>query len=204
MKYLLFSLVLWSGLSFSQTILVYGDSLSAAYGMNEQQGWVHLLAERLGPEFQVINASISGETARGGLARLPLTLSRTSPDLVILELGANDGLRAQPVQQIQAHLQQMIDLILAQSAQLLLLGIQLPPNFGSAYTQPFFAIYSDLAASNPIELVPFMLEGVADQPMLMQADGLHPTAEAQTIILEHIWGYLEPMLNLPADNSLAD
>lgn len=200
MKYLLLVVSLWASIGLGQTLLIYGDSLSAAYGIDEQQGWVNLLAERLGPEFNVINSSISGETARGGLARLPLTLRRTQPDIVILELGANDGLRAQPIAQIRDHLQQMIDLSLAESAQLLLLGIQLPPNFGSAYTEPFFALYAELAANNPVHSVPFMLEGVADRPELMQNDGLHPTAEAQNIILQHLWPYLLPLL----DKSLMD
>lgn len=199
MKIFILALMGFAGLAYGQTILVFGDSLSAAYNINEQDGWVQLMAERLGPDYHVINASISGETARGGLARLPSALSRSQADIVILELGANDGLRAQPIAQIKNHLQQMIELSLAAQAEVLLLGIQLPPNYGSAYTLPFRDLYFELAQEQPISFVPFMLEGIAQFPELMQADGLHPRAAAQSQILELVWPQLLPLLQLAPD-----
>ncbi len=179
------------------TILVLGDSLSAAYGIDTREGWVSLLGNRLedqGYPHRVANASISGETTRGGLTRLPELLERHEPALVVLELGGNDGLRGIAPAASKQHLAQMIELSQQSGAKVLLLGVQLPPNYGPAFTERFAAIFNELAESHDIALVPFMLEGIATDPQLMQADGIHPVAEAQPKILELVWPELEPLL----------
>lgn len=172
------------------TLLVMGDSLSAGYGIDPQDGWVSLLAQRLDEQdasHQVINASISGETSRGGLDRLPALLEQHQPDLVLLELGANDGLRGYPVPRTTSNLSRMIELSQRAGAEVILLGIQLPPNFGSRYTEPFFQQYADLAEQFDLRYLPFLLEGVALTDALMQDDGLHPTAAAQPMVLDNVW-----------------
>lgn len=179
------------------TIVVLGDSLSAAYGIQQEQGWVAQLQTRLHQEkleYQVINASISGETSAGGLARLPTLLDKYQPAIVILELGANDGLRGLPLANMQANLQQMIQQSISHGASALLIGIQLPPNYGPVYTKQFQSIYSILAQSNDITLLPFLLEGVAGNRALFQADGLHPVADAQPHIMENVWAALKKLL----------
>lgn len=179
------------------TLMVFGDSLSAAYGMDEEAGWVTLLANRLQEEawpVQVVNGSVSGETTTGGLARLPAMLESYKPDLVILELGGNDGLRGLPIDLVQQNLASMIDLIQTGNAEVLLAGIQIPPNYGPRYTEPFFAQFAALAAEKNLALVPFLIDGIPQQPELMQDDGIHPKAEAQWMILENVWPVLEPML----------
>lgn len=176
------------------TLLVWGDSLSAAYGIPVEQGWVKLLQAKLGSEFQVVNASISGETTSGGLERLPAALAEIKPHYVLLELGANDGLQGKPVNLIQDNLDKMIQQITQASAQAILVGIHLPPNYGPSYTEKFDQVYQDLAKKYQLSFIPFLLEGVATDFNLMQADGLHPTAEAQTKILDHLWPSLEPVL----------
>ncbi|MDO9520410.1 MAG: arylesterase [Pseudohongiella sp.] len=178
-------------------ILVWGDSLSAAYRMQEEQGWVALLQEKLrteGKHWRVVNGSVSGETTDGGLARLPAMLSSTKPDIVILELGGNDGLRGLPVRNIRANLTTMIELSQAAGAQVLLAGIQIPPNYGQRYTGPFFAQYSELAEHHGLALIPFLLEGIADNASLMQNDGIHPTAEAQPMIVDVVWPVLAKLI----------
>jgi acyl-CoA thioesterase I len=178
-------------------ILVFGDSLSAAYRMEESQGWVALLQERLQERkygHRVVNGSISGETTGGGLARLPAQLASSQPDIVILELGGNDGLRGLPVPAIRDNLQQMIELSQQAGAQVLLVGIQIPPNYGPRYTGPFYAQYEELAERYQTELIPFLLDGIAEHPQWMQDDGIHPTAEAQPMILDIVWPVLELML----------
>ncbi len=178
-------------------LLVYGDSLSAAYGIDEDAGWVALLAARLEAAqwpVQVVNGSVSGETTTGGLARLPAMLESYQPDLIILELGGNDGLRGLPIALIQQNLATMIDLAQAQGIEVLLAGIQIPPNYGPRYTEPFFSQYAALAAAHELPLVPFLIDGIPQQPELMQSDGIHPQAEAQWLILENVWPQLEPML----------
>ncbi len=180
------------------TILVLGDSLSAAFGINEEDGWVALLKNQLNKEkrpSQLINASISGETTSGGLARLPKLLSRYQPDIVIVELGANDGLRGYPVNRMQKNLQKIISLSQAQNAQVLLLGMQIPPNYGSRYTEAFRQTYVSVAKNKQISLIPFFLEGVALNMDLMQKDGIHPTAEAQPILLANVKPFLDAYLN---------
>lgn len=179
-------------------ILVFGDSLSAAYGIREEQGWVTLLQERLAREnlpHRVVNASVSGETSSGGLARLPAALEAHQPDLVILELGGNDGLRGLPIRTLQDNLQTMITLSKQAGARVLLVGIQIPPNYGPRYTEPFARIYPTLAERESLPLVPFLIDGIAQQPELMQNDGIHPTAEAQSMVLDNVWPLLKPLLD---------
>lgn len=180
-----------------RNLLVYGDSLSAAYGMDEEQGWVFLLSDRVRrefPQYQVVNGSVSGETTTGGLERLPGMLAQYQPELVILELGGNDGLRGIPVDAIRRNLTEMIHLIQAGSGRVLLAGIQIPPNYGPRYATPFYENYFDLAEEHELPLIPFLIEGIPETPELMQDDGIHPVAEAQSIILENVWLALEPML----------
>ncbi|MBT3531429.1 MAG: arylesterase [Gammaproteobacteria bacterium] len=179
------------------TLLVYGDSLSAAYGIEEEQGWVTLLSQKLEDErlsVIVVNGSVSGETTTGGLVRLPAMLENYSPDLVILELGGNDGLRGLPLELLKQNLEEMIDLSTESGAEVLLTGIQIPPNYGPRYTLPFFRLYAELANKKVIPLVPFLIDRIPQQPELMQSDGIHPKAEAQFMILENVWPELEPML----------
>lgn len=183
--------------ALGSTLLVVGDSISAGFGLDTQQGWVDLLGERLkqqGSDLEVVNASISGDTSAGGLARLPALLAEHRPALVIIELGGNDGLRGQPPEQLQQNLAAMIADSRQQGAKVLLLGMQLPPNYGARYTKSFAQVYSDLAASADVPLVDFFLQGVGGQPQLMQADGIHPNAKAQPQLLENVWPTLEPML----------
>lgn len=186
-------------------ILVLGDSLSAAYGIERSQGWVALLENRLteqGYPHKVANASISGDTTAGGLSRLPRALAQFNPAILIIELGANDGLRGLTNQQTRQHLDQMITLAQAAPSRPLLLGMMLPPNFGKAFTEKFLLIYQELAKERDVALVPFFLEGVADRPEWMQGDGLHPRAEGQPRMLEHVWKELVPMLESPNDTKL--
>ena len=182
----------------SSVILVWGDSLSASYRMDEQQGWVALLQEKLSAEgrldWRVVNGSVSGETTAGGLARLPAMLASTSPDIVILELGGNDGLRGLPVPTIRENLAQMINLSQDAGARVLLSGIQIPPNYGPRYTGPFYAQYTELAEQYGLALIPFLLDGIAENAELMQDDGIHPTAEAQPLIVEIVWPVLNQLM----------
>jgi len=171
-------------------VLVLGDSLSAEYGLNRGSGWVALLEQKLKAEkidAAIVNASISGETTSGGRARLPALLAQHKPDIVVIELGANDGLRGQPVAAAEANLRAMLDASARNKARVLLVGMRMPPNYGRTYTESFFGMYKTLATQYKAGLVPFMLEGVADQPTLFQSDRLHPTAQAHPIILANIW-----------------
>lgn len=180
------------------TVMVVGDSLSAAYGIPVERGWVSLLArklEQLEPPFTVVNASISGETSEGARTRLPGLLQQHRPDIVIIELGGNDGLRGFPVQRMQANLRQMVEWSQAAGAKVLLAGMQIPPNYGQQYTQQFMQSYPDIAEQYDTALVPFLLEGIAVHPGLMQADGIHPTSEAQPLLLDNVWPALEPLLD---------
>jgi len=182
----------------TSVILVWGDSLSASYRMDEQQGWVSLLEKKLQAEglsdWRVVNGSVSGETTAGGLARLPAMLASTRPDIVILELGGNDGLRGLPVPTIRENLAQMIELSHSAGASVLLSGIQIPPNYGPRYTGPFYAQYSELAEQYGLVLIPFLLNGIADNAELMQDDGIHPTAEAQPLIVDVVWPALSSLM----------
>lgn len=179
-------------------VLVFGDSLSAAYRMPEERGWVALMQDRMKAEglpYRIVNASVSGETTGGGLARLPAMLAANNPDIVVLELGGNDGLRGLPVPAIRHNLDQMIQLSQAAGARVLLAGIQIPPNYGPRYTEPFYAQYQDLADQYGLALIPFLLDGIAEDSTLMQDDGIHPTADAQPMILEIVWPSLLELLS---------
>lgn len=179
------------------TVLIVGDSISAGFGLDTRKGWVALLEQRLkrdGFDDKVVNASISGDTSAGGQARLPALLAEHQPDLVILELGGNDGLRGQLPTQLQQNLASMIDSSKASGAKVLLLGMQLPPNYGVRYTQAFAKVYTAVAEDKNIPLVPFFLEGIGGHPELMQADGLHPAVDAQGKLLDNVWPTLKPLL----------
>ena len=181
----------------ARTALVFGDSLSAAYGLSANQGWVHLLGERAkraGLDWRVVNASVSGETAAGGVRRLPEDLKRHKPELVLIALGANDALRGQPVDGIRANIERMVKIARDAGARPVLVGIMIPPNYGIDYAAQFRDLYPSLAAKLKVPLVPFLLEGIAEKPELFQADQLHPTAAAQPLILDTVWKSLEPLL----------
>lgn len=175
------------------TILVLGDSLSAAYGIPREKGWASLLQQKL-ENSNVVNASISGETTDGGLARLPPLLQKHNPTIAIIELGANDGLRGFQIQRTRDNLAQIISLCQKANAKVLLVGMKIPPNYGLKYTSDFYETYTLSAKQFNIPLVPFLLDGVATNPELMQDDGLHPRAEAQPKILNTVWRYLQPLL----------
>ncbi len=174
--------------SSTTKLLVMGDSLSAGYGIDIQQGWVSLLEKELNKthKVQIINASVSGETSSGGKTRLPALLAEHKPDVVILELGGNDGLRGQPLKLLENHLQTMIDASKTSGAKVILAGMQIPPNYGPRYSTQFKALYATLAEKNQAGLIPFLLEGLGGKSELMQRDGIHPTAEAQPIIVENV------------------
>jgi acyl-CoA thioesterase-1 len=179
------------------TILVIGDSLSAAYGIERQRGWVALLEERLtaaGLPYDVANASITGDTTRGGLARLPDALDRFDPAVVVIALGGNDGLRGFSPAQTRANLAQMIRLSREAGARVLLLGVRLPGNYGRAFGEKFHRVFLELGEQDSVALVPFFLEGVAETREFMQPDGIHPAAEAQPRILDNVWVALRPLL----------
>lgn len=188
--------LLWAGpaTAASTTLLVMGDSLSAAYGIQRDAGWVSLLRERLGDDIDVVNASISGETTSGGASRLPELLGQHGPDIVLVELGGNDGLRGLPPGQMRANLASMIEASQAHGAKVLLLGIEVPPNYGQAYADAFRRTYRELADEYDVPLVPFLLDGVALDRGLMQDDGIHPTAEAQPQLLDNVWPALKSLL----------
>ena len=176
------------------TVLVVGDSISASYGMQTEEGWVNLLRDRLRGRSTVVNASISGDTTGGGVARLDKTLAEHRPSIVIIELGGNDGLRGYPVANIRANLLAMTEAVIAAGAEPILAGMQIPPNYGPAYTEAFRRMYVDIAARTGARLVPFLLEGVATDRDLMQRDGIHPTASAQPRLLDNVWAVLKPLL----------
>jgi acyl-CoA thioesterase I len=180
-------------------ILVFGDSISAGYGLaHVEQGWVALLQTRLKDQeygYQVVNASVSGETTGGGLARLPRALTLHRPKIVILELGGNDGLRALPIAQMRANLEHMADLAAAAGAHVLLLGMRIPPNYGPDYTEQFRSCYTDVARDKKLPLVPFLLNDIALSPNLMQADGIHPNEFGQPKLLANVWPALQPLLH---------
>ena len=180
-------------------ILVFGDSISAGYGLARvEQGWVELLKTRLkeqGYGYEVVNASVSGETTAGGLARLPRALELHHPSIVILELGGNDGLRALPIAQMRANLTQMVTLAGAAGAKVLLLGMRMPPNYGPQYTEQFAMVFSDLAREKKISLVPFLLTDIALSSTLLQGDDIHPNAQGQPVLLDNVWPQLKPLLH---------
>ena len=199
---ILLTLLLWAGWISAQqappVVLVLGDSLSAGYGIDVSEGWVNLLAERLstlGYPQRVVNASISGDTSAGGLARLPRALALHEPQVVVIELGGNDGLRGLAPGHLERNLAAAIQLSREAGARVLLVGIRIPPNFGPVYTEQIAAVYQNLAASSNVALVPFLLEGIALEPGMMQDDGIHPTAAAQPALLNTVWPALKPLLD---------
>jgi acyl-CoA thioesterase I len=186
--------------AWGKSILVFGDSLSAAYGIAAKRGWVALLAERLQREhldYSVVNASISGDTSAQGLSRLPQTLARHRPAIVVLELGSNDALRGLPVAEMEKNLERMIRQSRAAGAKVVLVGMRMPPNYGPEYTQAFAAAFARLAAKHKTALVPFLLGGMADNLDLFQSDRLHPVDAAQPILLDNVWKALRPLLKSP-------
>lgn len=197
----LFVLIVASAAAHAEApvILVFGDSISAGYGLARvEQGWVELLKTRLkeqGYGYQVVNASISGETTAGGLARLPRALELHHPGIVILELGGNDGLRALPIAQMRANLTQMVTLAGAAGAKVLLLGMRMPPNYGPQYTEQFAMVFSDLASEKKLPLVPFLLTDIALSSSLLQGDDIHPNAQGQPVLLDNVWPQLKALLH---------
>jgi len=197
----LFALIVASVSAGAETpvILVFGDSISAGYGLTRvERGWVELLKTRLKDEeygYQVVNASVSGETTAGGLARLPRALALHQPKIVIIELGGNDGLRALPILEMRANLAQMVDLASAAGAKVLLLGMRMPPNYGPEYTEQFRLVFSEVASAKKCPLVPFLLNGIVLTPALMQDDDIHPNALGQPKLLDNVWPSLRPLLH---------
>ncbi|WP_448215394.1 arylesterase [Endozoicomonas sp. 2B-B] len=180
-----------------KTLLVYGDSLSAAYGIEINQGWVYLLQQKMqqtNPNWKVVNVSISGETTAGGLSRLKTTLDKYKPDLMLLELGANDGLRGTSLKSTKQNLEKMIAMAQANKVRTVLFEMQIPPNYGPLYTRKFTNIFQELGKTYNLTVVPFFLAGVAGNSDLNQPDGIHPTAEAQPKLLENVWTGLQPLL----------
>lgn len=180
-----------------QRILVLGDSLSAEYGLTRGTGWVQLLQDRIdkqAPGHTVINASISGETTSGGLSRLPALLAEHDPDIVILELGGNDALRGLPLSMTENNLREMARAARDSGADVVVVGMQIPPNYGRTYANRFQAVFGTVAKEEKAVLVPFLLEGVATDPAMFQADRIHPTAQAQPLMLDNVWPVLEPLL----------
>ena len=191
------TLLLWAQGAVAGTLLVLGDSISAAFGLDTRQGWVSLLEQRLAAEgfaYRVVNASVSGDTSAGGLARLPTLLAEHRPDLLIVELGGNDGLRGQPPAQLQQNLAAIIQSARESGARVLLLGMQLPPNYGARYNALFSQVYADVAGAAQVPLLGFFLDGVGGVPALMQGDGIHPNAAAQPRLLDNLWPQLKPLL----------
>ena len=179
------------------TILIYGDSLSAGYGLPQETGWVSMLKKQLKTQqsvYQVINASISGETTLGGLNRIEQVLKRYHPNIVIVELGVNDGLRGLPIKSIYDNLEAIVKACKQNKASILLVGIRLPPNYGATYTQKFSAIYQQIAKRHELRLVPFLLEGFGDKPEYFQEDKMHPNENAQEKILTNVWKVLHQMI----------
>lgn len=198
-----FVLLLWAvagplpATSTPPAILIVGDSLSAGFGIEVADGWVALLQDRLtaeGYEYRVVNASISGDTTGGGLRRLPRALERHQPVITILELGGNDGLRATPVPIVRENLEQMVEMSLAAGSRVILAGMQLPPNYGAAYTTAFAEVYGEVAEATDAELIPFFMDGVALTPEKLLPDMIHPNEAGQPVLLENAWRALKPLL----------
>ncbi|MCS6786343.1 MAG: arylesterase [Thiobacillaceae bacterium] len=208
MRAIVVALLVWlmalPALAAERVILVLGDSLSAAYGLPEQAGWVALLQARLRAErlpYRVVNASMSGETSAGGAARIDALMRTHRPAVVIVALGGNDGLRGLPVAQLRTNLGRILRSIRAGGARAVLVGMRMPPNLGPDYTAAFAAVYAELARTHRVARVPFLLEGFADRPEYFQPDGIHPTAAAQPLMLEQVWRVLTPLLQRSANSS---
>ena len=181
----------------ARTLLVVGDSLSAAYGMDLKSGWVTLLHQRLERDkhdYQVVNASVSGDTTANGLSRLSGLLIEHKPEIVLIELGGNDGLRGLSLKQMKHNISAMVKKAKSKHARVLLLGMRLPPNYGKSYTERFQNVYREISAEHKVALLPFLLDGIATNRNLMQADGIHAAAQAQDKIMENVWPHLSPML----------
>ncbi|MDO9597279.1 MAG: arylesterase [Azoarcus sp.] len=194
---LTFLLILFAGAAQAATILVWGDSLSAGYGLKPGEAWPTLLQTRLEAEgfrHQVVNGSVSGETSAGGRSRLPAALAQHKPDIVILELGANDGLRGLPPNLLAQNLDAMIADARKAGSKVLLVGIEMPPNYGPTYTRRFALAYTEVSKSAGVPLIPFLFDGFGDRPEMFLPDGIHPTAAAQSRILDTVWAGLKPML----------
>jgi len=189
--------LLWSGVCHAAEILVFGDSLSAGFGLRADQSWPSLLQEKLAKEGykqQLVNASVSGETSAGGKTRLPAALAQHKPKVVVIELGANDGLRGLPIKLMTDNLSAMVRTARESGAKVMLVGMRLPPNYGPSYTEKFQASFGQVAQAEGASLVPFLLEGFAQKRELFQADGMHPVAEAQPQIVENVWRVLKPLI----------
>jgi acyl-CoA thioesterase I len=202
-RWLLALLLSLPGLSLAadaDAILVFGDSLSAGYGLPQGKGWANLLQRRLqeqGYEYRVVNASISGETTLGGRNRLARALGEHHPQIVIIELGANDALRGQPLDTMSDNLTYMVRTSQATKAKVIVIGMRIPPNYGPDYTEKFHASFAQVAKANHAELVPFMFDGFGERRQMFQSDGLHPSIEAQGLILDNVWKVLKPLLHKP-------
>ena len=189
--------LVWTAAAWSAeapTLLVFGDSLSAGYGLRAEEAWPVLLQQKLGPQWHVVNASVSGETTGGGLTRLPAALAAHHPRVVLIELGANDGLRGLPIAEARANLAAMIEKAQASGARPMLIAIRLPPNFGAAYTTKFAAMFDQLAEQYKLPKPPFLLDRMADKPDLFQPDQLHPIAQAEPMLLDNVMVALSPLL----------
>jgi acyl-CoA thioesterase-1 len=194
---LLWVLTLCAPATMARTLLVYGDSLSAGYGLPQDKTWVHLLAERVKQErmdYTVANASISGETTSGGLQRIAATLKQHKPDIVLLALGANDGLRGQGTDAMRNNLEAIIDACRKSKSQVVLIGMRLPPNYGNTYADKFHAVYLDVAKRYKLALVPYLMEGFGEKMEWFQPDALHPAIRAQPVMLDTVWKTLKPLL----------
>ena len=192
------------GAAAQPVLVVYGDSLSAGYGLPQGKGWVDLLVDRLRAEqldYRVVNASVSGETTLGGANRMANMLAQHRPVIVVIELGGNDGLRGLSLSATRMSLEKMVQAAASAGAQPLLVGMQLPPNYGTAYTEKFQALFKEVARERKVPLVPFMLAGFGEKRDYFQPDGIHPTVEAQPLILDNIWPVLRPLLRRPHERS---
>lgn len=197
LKYAMLAALLWSQGALAGTVLVVGDSISAAFGLETGEGWVSLLQRRLqeeGHDYRVVNASISGDTTAGGLSRLPALLREHAPDVVVVELGGNDGLRGQPPAQMKQNLAGMVSLAREAGARVALLGMRMPPNLGRRYTTAYAQAFDSLATEQALAYVPFFLDRVAGVAGMMQEDRIHPTAQAQKQLLDNAWVVLKPLL----------
>ncbi|GAA6167704.1 arylesterase [Sessilibacter corallicola] len=191
--------VFFSTISYAKSVLILGDSISAGYGINPHAGWVALLEQKLSSvsddnEVNVINASVSGNTSSDGLARLPKLIEAHTPDIIVVELGGNDGLRGHPLKVMESNLNSIIALGKNAGSEVILAGIEIPPNYGQRYTNEFKKVFVRVAEKNDVPFIPFILEGIALEPELMQDDGIHPTEDAQPLLLENIWPSLKEIL----------
>ena len=197
LRFLIGLLLVLPQIAAAATVLVFGDSLSAGYGLSQEQGWVTLLERKLRDtkaDYKVVNASISGETTAGGRTRIETALATYRPAIVILELGANDGLRGQNLEAMRANLEAMVKACRKFKSAVVLVGMRLPPNYGPAYTEKFQGVFAAVARDRKLPLVPFLLDGFAEKREYFQADGFHPTAQAQPLIAETVWKVLQPLL----------